>query len=55
MTVKRTREILETLVIDMTDNEVQEMINSYIPIVDLLLEALKQSKYSEKPEKAYNN
>jgi hypothetical protein len=54
MTVQRTREILGKLVADMTDDQVQELINGYIPIIDELLRSLKQSKLSEKHKKVYN-
>jgi hypothetical protein len=55
MTVKRTRELLGKLVADMTDDQVQDLINSYIPVVDMLLRSLKQSKLTEKPKKVYNH
>ena len=55
MTIERTRQLLGKLVADMTDDQVQDLINSYIPVVDMLLRSLKQSKLTKKAKKVYNH
>lgn len=53
MTIKRTRELLGSLVADMSDEEVARMIETYSTIADMILLALKQAR-SKPTNSEYN-
>ena len=44
MTIERTRQLLGDKVKDMTDQQVQEMIQRFSQLADVVLDALKREK-----------